>query len=131
MNGIDRSPVELLCNRHFRTNIPMIQHASDLSHKARLHNENSTKYQTGSKELVPLSLGSHVLYDKNPDKNSKRPEWSKGTIKNIEEPGRKYTITKNNGMNVTRTRSDIRPDGSYVTQSGRISEPPDHLIAKM
>ena len=109
----------------------MIQHASDLSHKARLHNEDSTKYQTGSKELVPLSLGSHVLYDKNPDKNSKRPEWSKGTIKNIEEPGCKYTITKDNGMNVIRTRCDIRPDGLYVTQSGRISKPPDCLIAKM
>ena len=35
MNGIDRSPAEPLCNRHFRTNIPMIQHASDLSQKAR------------------------------------------------------------------------------------------------
>ena len=34
-------------------------------------------------------------------------------------------------MNVTRTRRDIRPDGSYVTQSGRISKPPDQLIAKM
>ena len=104
MNGIDRSPAELLCNRHFRTNIPMIQHASDLSHKARLCNEDSTKYQTGSKDLVPLSLGSHVLYDKNPDRSSKRPEWSEGTIKDIEELGHKYTITKDNGMNVTRTR---------------------------
>ena len=36
MTGIDRGPAELLCNRHFRTNIPVIQHASDLSHKARL-----------------------------------------------------------------------------------------------
>ena len=109
----------------------MIQHASDLSHRERLHNEDSTKYQTGSKELVPLSLGSHVLYDKNPDKNSKRPEWSKGIIKDIEEPGHKYTITKDNGMSVTRTRQDIRPDCSYVTQSGRVSRPPDHLIAKI
>ena len=72
MDGIDRSPAELLCNRHFRTNIPMIQHASDLSHKARLHNEDSTKYQTGSKDLVPLSLGSHVLYDKNPERKFKK-----------------------------------------------------------
>ena len=92
---------------------------------------NSTKYQTDSKDLVPLSLGSHVLYDKNPDRNSKRPEWSKGIIKNIEEPGRKYTITKDNGMSVTRTRWDIRPDGLYVTQSDKVSRPPDHLIAKM
>ena len=30
MTGIDRSPAELLCNRHFRTNIPMIQHANNL-----------------------------------------------------------------------------------------------------
>ena len=131
MNGIDKSLAELLCNRHLRTNIPMIQHASELSHKARLCNEDSTKYQTGSKELVPLSLGSHEWNDKNPDKNSKRSEWSKGTIKNIEEPGRKYTITKDNGLSVTRTRWDIRPDGSYVTQSGRVSRPPDHLIAKI
>ena len=49
MNGIDRSPAELLCNRHFRTNIPMIQHASDLSHKARLHNEDSTNTKLGVK----------------------------------------------------------------------------------
>ena len=104
MNGIDKSLAELLCNRYFRTNIPMIQHASDLSPKARLCNEDSTKYQTGSKELVPLSLGSHVLYDKNPDNNSKRPEWSKGIIRNIEEPGHKYTITKDTGKSVTRTR---------------------------
>ena len=31
MTGIDGSPVELLCNRCFRTNIPMIQHAINLS----------------------------------------------------------------------------------------------------
>ena len=67
MNGIDRSLAELLCNRHFRTNIPMMQHASDLLYKARFHNEDPIKYQTGSKELVPLSLGTCVLYDKNPD----------------------------------------------------------------
>ena len=84
-----------------------------------------------SKKLVPLSLGSRVLYDKNPDKNSKRPEWAKGIIKNKEEPSGKYTITKDNSMSVTRTRRDIRQDGSYVTQSGRISRPPDCLIEKM
>ena len=104
MNGIDRSPAELLCNRCFRTNIPMIQHAGHLSCKARLHNKGPTKYQAGSKELVPLSLGSRVLYDKNPDNSTKRPEWSKGVIKDIGEPGRKYTIESDAGKNVTRTR---------------------------
>ena len=72
MKGIGKSLTELLCNRHFRTNIPMIQHASDLLHKARLRNEDPKKYQTGSKELVLLSLGSHVLYDKNPDNSAKK-----------------------------------------------------------
>ena len=126
MNGIDRNPAELLCNRHFRTNFSMIQHASDLSYKARLHNENPTKYQTGSRELVPLSLGSHVIYDKNPD-STKRPEWSKGVIKDTQGPGHKYTIESDTGKIVTRTRQDIKPDGSYMTSSGKVSR----LIAKM
>ena len=104
MNGINRSPAELLCNRRFRTSIPMIQHVSDLSCKAKLHNEDSTKYQTGSKVLVPLNLGSHVLYDKNPDNSTKRPEWSKGVIKDLEGPCHKYTIQSDTGKNVTRTR---------------------------
>ena len=34
INGIDKNLAELLGNRLFRTNIPMIQHTSDLSHKA-------------------------------------------------------------------------------------------------
>ena len=104
MAGIDRSLAEFLCNRHFRTNIPIIQHASDLSCKAKLHKEDPTKYQTGSKELVPLDLGTHVLYDKTPDNSTKRPEWSKGVVKDIQEPGRKYTIESDTGKNVTRTR---------------------------
>ena len=131
MNGIDGSLAEHLCNRHFRTNIPMIQHASDLSYKARPHNEDPTKYQTGSKELVPLSLGTHVLYNKNPDNSTKRPECSKGVIKDIEGPGHKYTIESDAGKNVTRTRQYIRPDGSYVTIPGRVSRLPERLIAKM
>ena len=57
----------------------MIQHASDLSYKARLRNENSAKHQSGSRELVPLSFGSRVVYNKNPD-GTKRPEWSEGVI---------------------------------------------------
>ena len=102
ITGIDRSPAELLCNRNFRTNIPMIQHASSLSDHAKLRSENSTKYQTGSKALVPLTLGSHILYDKNPDNNTKRPKWSRGTVTNINDPGGKYTIEMDTGKNVTR-----------------------------
>ena len=103
MNGIDRSPAEFLCNRQFRTNLPLMKHVSSLADQARLSNENPTKYQTGSKELVPLNLGSHVMYDKNQD-STKRPDWSKGVIKDIQGPGCKYTIKSDTGKNVTRTR---------------------------
>ena len=106
-----------------------MKYANDLSDQTKLRGD-PTKYQTGSKALVTLNLGSRILYDKNPN-STKRPEWSKGIVKDIEGPGCKYTIETDTGKNVTRTRCDIRPDGSYVTQSGRISKPPDHLIAKM
>ena len=76
MNGIDSSPAELVCNRQFWANLPLMKHASSLADQARLRNENPTKYQTGSKELVPLKLGCRVMYDKNPH-GSKRPDWSK------------------------------------------------------
>ena len=84
MIGIDRSPAKLLCNRHFRANIPMIQHAANLSSQAKLCYEDPTKYQTGSRALVPLNLGSCMLYDKNPDNSTKRPEWSKGAVMDID-----------------------------------------------
>ena len=108
-----------------------MKHASSLSDQARLRCDDPTKYQTGSKELVPLKLGSHVFYDKNPDNVNKRPEWSKGMIKDLEGLGCKYTIECDTGKNVTRTRCDIRPDGSHVTNSGCVSKPPERLIVKM
>ena len=118
INGIKRSPAELLCHRRFRTNLPIMKYSSDLSDQTKLRDD-PTKYQTGSKALVPMNLGSRILYDKSPD-STKRPEWSKGIANDIEGPGHKYTIETDTGKNVTRTRCDIRPDGSYVTQSGRI-----------
>ena len=45
-----------------------------------------------------------MLYDKNPDNSTKRPEWSKGAVTDIEAPGRKYKIENDSGKNVTRTR---------------------------
>ena len=103
ISGIDRSPAELLCNRRTRTNIPLIQHASSLASQARFRGD-PTKYQTGSKALVPLNLSSCVLCDKNPDNNNKRPEWSKGVVMDIDGPGRKYQIENDAGKNVSRTR---------------------------
>ena len=130
ISRIDRSLAELLCNRKFRTNIPLIQHASSLASQTKLRGDPS-KYQSGSKALVPLNLGSHILYDKNPDNTNKSPEWPKGVVTDIDGPGRKYQIESDTGKNVTRTRRDIKLDGSYITNSGRISRPPDHLIVKM
>ena len=51
INGINRSPTELLCNRRFRTKLPIMKHASDLSDQTKLRGD-PTKYQTGSKALV-------------------------------------------------------------------------------
>ena len=45
---------------------------------------------------MPLNLGSRVLYDKNPD-SAKRHEWSKGTITDIDGPGRMYTVNTDSG----------------------------------
>ena len=36
INGINRSPAELLCNRRFRTNLPIMKHASDLSDQTKI-----------------------------------------------------------------------------------------------
>ena len=69
ITGIDKSPSELLCNRKFRANLPLIQHASELASKAKLCNHND-KYDT-CKELLPIPIGSHVVYDTNPDFKAK------------------------------------------------------------
>ena len=111
ITGIDKSPAELLCNRQFRTSIPLIQHASSLANQVKLRNDDLTKYQIGSKALVPSNLGSCILYDKNPD-SAIRPEWSKWTITDFDGPSRKYTINMDSGKNVRRTCRDLRPDGS-------------------
>ena len=36
ITGIDKSPSELLCSRKFKTNLPMMQQASQLAHKTKL-----------------------------------------------------------------------------------------------
>ena len=45
-----------------------------------------------------------MLYDKNPDNKTKRPEWLRGVVMDIDGPGRKYKIENDVGKNVTRTR---------------------------
>ena len=103
ISEINRSPAELLCNQIFWNNIPLIQHASSLADEERLRGD-PTKYQSGSKALVPLNLGSCILYNKSPDNIHKIPEWTKGVVTDIDGPGRKYQIENDAGRNVTRTR---------------------------
>ena len=82
---------------------------------------------------MPIPIGSHIVYNSNPDNNTKRPEWCKGLVKDLNSPGQKYTIQNDSGRYLTRTRRDIRPNntGTCVTKSGRISRPPDRLEVKM
>ena len=47
-----------------------------------------------------------MLYNKYPDNKTKRPDWSKGVVTDIDSPGRKYKIENDAGKNVTRTRHD-------------------------
>ena len=47
ITGIDKSPSELLCNRRFWTNLPLVQHAK----------LKTNMYNTG-KDLLPIPIGS-------------------------------------------------------------------------
>ena len=71
ITGIDKSPSELLCSQRFRTNLPMIQHASELANKAKLK---PLKMDDTGKYLLPIPIGSRIIYDSNPDHKTKRPE---------------------------------------------------------
>ena len=107
----------------------MIQQASHLAQHAKLWSIEPNVDSKG-KDLVPIPIGSRIIYDLNPDHKTKWPEWSKGTVKDISGPGRKYIIINDDtGWILTRTRRVVRPNktGEYVTKSGRIWKPPDRL----
>ena len=68
-----------------QTNVPLIQTASSLASQAKFRSDKLI-YQTGSNVLVPINLGQHVLYKKNPDSNpNKRPEWSEGIVTELRQ----------------------------------------------
>ena len=116
ITGIDRSPSELLCCHKFKTNLPLIQQASHFAQHAKLK---STNVDSKGKDLIPIPIGSHIIYDSNPDHKTKWPDWLKGVVKDISGPGRKYTIVNDDtGQILTRTRRDIRPNktGEYIYQ---------------
>ena len=70
ITGIDRSPYESLCSHKFKTNLPMIQQASHLAQHAKLKSMESNVDSKG-KDLVPIPIGSHIIYDSNPDHKMK------------------------------------------------------------
>ena len=78
------------------------------------------------KELTKLDVGTRVLYDKNPDAPKvKHPQWSKGTIKNLEKPRKYHILADDSDRVITRSKHHIK---AYVTRSGRASKAPKHLI---
>ena len=123
---IQKSPAELLNNRKYRTNWPMIDFSQSHNNEPveKLIQKHESKTETG-KELLKLDVGTPVLYDKNLDSTKvKRPEWCRGIVKNRENP-RKYEILSDDTDRViTRFRRHIK---AYLTKSGRISKPPKHL----
>ena len=76
ITGINKSPSELLCSHKFKTNLPMIQQASHLAHHAKLKSL-ETNVDSKGKDLLPIPIGSHIIYDSNPDHKTKRPECLK------------------------------------------------------
>ena len=61
ITGIHKSPFELLCNQKFRTNLPMIQHASELANKARLKLLKTDVDAGKGKDLLPMSSNMFML----------------------------------------------------------------------
>ena len=101
--------------------MPLVQHASELASKAKLKTLVKTSMHNTGKDLPPMPIGSKIMYDSNPDHKTKRPEWSKGTIKDVSGPGHKYTIqSDDSGRVLTRTRRDVKPNsiGTYMTNLG-------------
>ena len=91
---IHKSSAELLNARKYKTNFPIIDFAECKMNEPAVEKliENRELVPTTGKELSKLDIGTPVLYEKNPDSTKiKHPQWSKGTIKNCENP-RKYHI---------------------------------------
>ena len=134
MTGIDKSPSELLCNRKFWINLPLIQHASELASKAKLKTHVKTSMDNTGKDLPLIPIGSQIVYNSNPDHKTKMPEWSKGTIKDVSGPGHKYIVVNDDsGRLLIRSRRDMKPNntGTYIAKSGRLLKPPDRLAITM
>ena len=81
ITGIDKSPSELLCNRKFQTNLPLIQYASELASKAKLKTHAKTSMNNTGKDLLPIPIGSKIIYDSNPDHKTKGQNGQKALSK--------------------------------------------------
>ena len=82
--GINKSTSELLNTRKLRTNLPTIdlsQKSNETEIETLVDRQFKAKSVTG-KELPTIPVGTHVLYDKNPNSSKvKCPQWCKGSVK--------------------------------------------------
>ena len=124
---VQKSPSELLNSCKYRTNLPMIDFTQPRNDELieKLIQKHEVKAKT-CKELPKLDVGTPVLHDKNPvSTNIKIPKWCKGTIKDRQNPCKYEILTDNSDWVITRS---IRHIKAYLTRSGRMSKPPNHLI---
>ena len=125
---VQKSPSEILNSHKYRTNLLMINFKQNLDCEEsveKMIQKHELKPQTG-KELPKLDIGTPVLYDKNPDSTKiKRPKWCKGTIKDRQNPHKYSILIDDSDRVITRSRRHIK---AYLTKSGRMSKPPEHLI---
>ena len=87
--NINKSPMELVNSRKFRTNLPIIDLNQNKCNETEIETlvDKCQKVTVTGKELTKLDVGTPVLYDKNPDSSKiKHPIWIKGTIKDRQNP---------------------------------------------
>ena len=121
---IHKSPAELLNARNYRTNLPIIDLAECKMNKPAVERliENRELVTKTGKDLSKLDVGKPDLYEKNPDRTKiKCPQWSKGAVKNCENPRKHHILADDSDRVATRSRCHIK---AYFTRSGRASKAP-------
>eukprot|EP00914_Ancora_sagittata_P006444 GHVO01013020.1.p1 GENE.GHVO01013020.1~~GHVO01013020.1.p1 ORF type:complete len:276 (-),score=20.11 GHVO01013020.1:451-1278(-) len=123
------SPAELLNQRKYKDLIPLKQRLSGTQESSRetllANKDQSVKYYDDrAKEREELEELQKVWFQKLPQST-----WEPGTIVNVEEEPRSYTVQDNAGAQYNRNQKFVRPAAvpsatPTVTRSGRVSRPP-------
>ena len=102
-----KSSAELLNAMKYRTNLPFIDLAEHKVNEPAVERlvQNRELVPASGKELPKLDIGTKVLYKKNTDASKIIcPKWSKGTIKNRENPRKYHILADESDRVVTRSR---------------------------